>query len=655
MTRWQIKSVLFYSHDGRRVELSFKLNDVTIVVGESYSGKSAIIEAIDYAMGASQCHIPGIVRETCSWVGIVWIRERSEFLICRRVPPLTAKSSEEVFVSIGAPVAVPEKAEQLSRTTNVDGSLRQFEQAILIGDVTGTTFTEREGTRISVRNALPYILVSDDVIIDKIALFRGMKDWRQAVIDSIPYFLGAVDETTATNEIKLKKLRSQLGKLEARQQSVANDLDATLGKAKELVIEAVEVGIIAKQNLESLSRNQVYEILLKVAEWTPGTEVDSQANDQLASLYALERESLGELSQLRVMQNAARSALQTATEFTEAVQEQRAKLQLAELFKADSHSESCPLCNSDISAKTPTLTNIQTALAQLDGELSEVNEDRPQIDSYLRTLEGRVTQSIENLKRVRGQITALVRQAADAAAKLQGDPRRMRVVGRVSFFNEQASEDLSSLSEDKIQELRDRISDLESLVDPDAKAERVIGLQHQVSTHATAILRTLPFDKNYQNAHLMFDARKLLVKFAIGPRVMEMRDIGGDESYLSGRLSTILALHRVFSEGKRPVPGVVILDQVSRPFYNPETRKDQVIVKTTDSTDLKRYFDAIFAESESQKIQIIVLEHAYFEDFPKYVSATIRRWGPSEKLIPADWPKVTGAGGSETTTSDLAK
>ncbi|MCE9551918.1 MAG: DUF3732 domain-containing protein [Planctomycetes bacterium] len=644
MSRWQIKSVLFYSHDNRRVELPFKLNDVTIIVGESYSGKSAIIEAVDYAMGASQCHIPGIVRETCSWVGILWIQEKSEFLICRRVPPLKAKSSEDVYVSIGAPVSVPEKAEELSRTTNVDGALRQFEQAILIGDVTGTTFTEREGTRISVRNALPYILVSDDVIIDKIALFRGVKEWRQAVIDSIPYFLGAVDETTATNEIKLKKLRSQLGKLEARQESTAGDTDAMLGKAKELLREAIEVGIIANQNLESLSRDQVSETLSRVASWVPGSEIDSEANDQLASLYALEREFLADLAHLRGMQNTARSAVQTAGEFTSAIQEQRSKLQLAELFKAENYAESCPLCNSSIATNTPTLANIQSALAQLDGELKEVNEDRPQIDAYLRTLDGKIVQSVESLKRVRGQISAIVRQAQDNTARLQGDPRRMRVVGRVSFFNEQATEDLSSLSEDKIQQLRDKISDLESLVDSDSKAERVIGLQHQVSTHATAILKELPFDVNYRNAHLMFDARKLLVKFVIGPRVMEMRDVGGDESYLSGRLSTILAIHRVFAEGKRPVPGVVILDQLSRPFYNPETRKEEVIIKTTDSTDLKRYFDAIFTEADTQKLQIIVLEHAYFEDFPKYVSAVIKRWGPKEKLIPADWPRIDDSG-----------
>jgi hypothetical protein len=46
---------------------------------------------------------------------------------------------------------------------------------------------------------------------------------------------------------------------------------------------------------------------------------------------------------------------------------------------------------------------------------------------------------------------------------------------------------------------------------------------------------------------------------------------------------------------------------------------------------------------EAQRtLQVIVLEHAYFADDPRYVSAVRRRWTEAEKLIPADWPKVRG-------------
>lgn len=647
MSRWQIKSVLFYSHDSRRIELEFKPNDVTIIVGESYSGKSAIIEAIDYAMGASQCHIPGIVRETCSWVGVLWVRDKGQILICRRVPELLAKSSEDVHFSVGAPVELPATANDLVRSTNVDGALRRFEQAILLANVVGMTYTEREGNRISIRNAMPYVLVSDDVIIDKLSLFRGMKGYeRQSIIDSIPYFTGAVDEKTAANEIKLRKLRTKLAKEERRREADSLENEASLNKAKELLREATEVGLIAQTSIESITSADAKAKLEEVAKWTPGAPTDSTGADQLTTLYSLERSLLADLARHRTTYSAAKSAVQSVDEFATVVEDQKAKLNFFELFNPENHSDLCPLCNSSIADKTPSIQHIRAAFEQLDGELREVGEDRPQIDAYIQNLDGKIDATTQTLKTVRGQISAIVREAQNNATRLDDDPRRMRVVGRVSFFLDETAEDPDKLTDTRYQELLDTIKDLESLVDPEGKADRINGLQLQVSGFATELLRNLPFDVNYRNAQVMFDARKLILKFVLGQRVMEMRDVGGDESYLSGRLSTLLALHRVFAASNRPVPGVIILDQVSRPFYNPETTKGEVVTTTSDSIDLKRYFDVIFKEVEEQKtLQVIVLEHAYFNDDAKYQNAVTKRWGKKkdgkERLIPYDWPRIT--------------
>lgn len=193
---------------------------------------------------------------------------------------------------------------------------------------------------------------------------------------------------------------------------------------------------------------------------------------------------------------------------------------------------------------------------------------------------------------------------------------------------------------DRLGEIKDQIRELEAVVNPEAKEERLSALQLQVSGHATQLFRTLPFDANYGDVQLLFDARKATVLFVRGTQVMAMRDIGGDESYLSGRVSTVLALHRVFAAGSRPVPGVVIFDQLSRPFYPPETNRDEIVVTATDRADLKQYFEALFKEVEAQKtLQIIVLEHAYFPDDDRYKAAVVRRWSVDDRLIPADWPR----------------
>ena len=50
-----------------------------------------------------------------------------------------------------------------------------------------------------------------------------------------------------------------------------------------------------------------------------------------------------------------------------------------------------------------------------------------------------------------------------------------------------------------------------------------------------------------------------------------MRDIGSDENYLSLHVAVALGLQRYFKIHARPVPGFVVFDQLSRPFYPSET------------------------------------------------------------------------------------
>jgi hypothetical protein len=257
----------------------------------------------------------------------------------------------------------------------------------------------------------------------------------------------------------------------------------------------------------------------------------------------------------------------------------------------------------------------------------------------VQRLESEVSEGVQRLAVVRERIAAVIRESEAYSQRLEMDQRRMRVAGRASYFLESSQQGEALRAESPLEALQSQIQDLESLVDASARAERLNALELQVSSSATEILRQLPFDANYRDFQAMFDARKVALQFVRGSRIMQMRDVGGDESYLSGRLSVVLALQRVFAQGNRPVPGVVVLDQISRPFYSPEANPGEVQVNAADRTDLKVYFDGLFNEVATQKsLQIIVLEHAYFADDKRYQSAVVKRWGGATKLIPSDWP-----------------
>lgn len=644
MSRWQIAAIYVYSHDGRRLELPFDLSAVNILVGVSYSGKSALVEVIDYCLGASKCLIPGVVRRAASWVGVLWRRDKSDILVCRRVPPPTIQSNEEVFFAVGSPVEVPATAENLAGNTNRDGGLRQFEQALQMGQVTGETMTEREGTRVSFRQAVPYLLQSDDVIINKTTLLRGTNDEaRISIADALPYFLGAVDESTARAETKLRQLRAQRERESRRVEAAGRVTDRDRDRSLSLLTEAAQLRMIAKLPTEP-SPDVLTTLLQRVAGWAsvPSAAVEA---DQLQSLNGTERQLRQQYAITSRQLEAANAMIESAAGFTDTVTRQRQRLDVVGLFRAGAERDTCPVCAAPVVERTPPLSAIEAALQRLDTELAEVGQDRPKVDGYARQLSDDLVRIGQELESVRGRIAAVVSESEETKERFNLDERRLRVAGRVSFYLEDREASAAAVDRTQLERLDRQIRELEAVADQEAKAERIEALQSQVSTHATNILKDLPFDADYRDCQIAFNVRNLGIRFVLGPAVMQMREVGGDESYLSGHVATLLALHRVFADGSRPVPGVLVFDQLSRPFFPADQFQGEVEVRGDDRTDLKRYFDAVFAEVEARKtLQVIVLEHAYFADDPRYRNAVKQRWTNESKLIPADWPRVAGVG-----------
>lgn len=57
---------------------------------------------------------------------------------------------------------------------------------------------------------------------------------------------------------------------------------------------------------------------------------------------------------------------------------------------------------------------------------------------------------------------------------------------------------------------------------------------------------------------------------------------------------------------------------------------------------MRKHIDFLFAETARRKgLHVLLIEHAYFADDPRYVDATRERWTRSSKraLVRLDWPE----------------
>src|SRR6478672_2931306 len=112
------KIVLWPRIDAAPRVLAFHPGTVNVISGASKTGKSAVIPIIDYCLGADKCAIPvGVIRENCSWFGIVIDTIEGQKLLARREPGDQQNTGDMVLLE--APeIEVPDRI--TDKTTNAD-------------------------------------------------------------------------------------------------------------------------------------------------------------------------------------------------------------------------------------------------------------------------------------------------------------------------------------------------------------------------------------------------------------------------------------------------------------------------------------------------------------------------------------------------------
>jgi predicted nucleic acid-binding Zn-ribbon protein len=643
MSRWQLRAVLLYSHDSRRRDIFFDLNAVNIITGPSGSGKSAICEIIDYCLGSGQCHVPGVVRDASSWVSILLANDSTQVFIARRIPPVDQFSSEDTYIAFGTHLNLPNDASGLTGTTNVSTMLRRLEQILGIGNVVTEVFgASRPQRPITARNITPFLIQDDDVIINKTVLLRGAQDERRmSIIDTFPYFLGAVDEGTVAKEQELRRLNTQYANEERRISSLGNQRDNAALALRGIAAEAKQVGLL-DVSIEEATIESLRAELQRVADYVPLEDVEDEG-DRLTSLVNTEKRLWSERVRLLTELDDLREAHEEAKTFVTTTERQQRRLQVVDLFStANQPNEVCPVCSNPIMKNTETLGNVRAAYHELQGQLRSAERERPQIDQYIASLQDRIDGVSRQISIVRAQLIAVRKESTAIQEQLDIAQRRLKVAGRVSYFLEVADQAQAAPNSDQLTRLGTRIAELREELDQASKLDRLQEAQQQVAFAANDVLDSLPFAALYPQRAVYINTRDISAGILTAQRRIPMRDIGSDENYLSLHVAIALGLQRYFKIHSRPVPGFVVFDQLSRPFYPPD-RMPGVVTTRSDAErgELRKYFDALFREVETQgDLQIIVLEHAYFADDERFVTAVGNRYLETEKLIPADWPGV---------------
>lgn len=641
MSRWNISDIFFIGEGGRVRILDLKPGEVNIITGASGTGKSTLIKAIDYCLGSRKCELAAHVRRHSVAVGVKWVLGEAQMITARLIPPVGQGTSTRMFVCNGRDLVIPSSVEALEGATTVAAGRAFIERAFGIGGLPeASDESAARKWRPSVRHATAYMFVPKDVIYNETALLHGLDQADEAtnIIETMPYFLGAVNENTVLRERRLRDLRKKLEGEERKRKSQQGAGSDYKKFAMRLLMDAHRHGLCDLPS-ESATESELEAALKTVKNAKPGAGKNPE-EAELHNLYAQRRSLLSDIENVRRKSRATRKTLQDMSEFEGTVRRQYEKLKIADHLQPA--ATACPVCDSPSERGVAIAQAIQRSMTIVRSEAVAVENVRPRFVEHDDSLQLELSRLNLSLNGVDERIKTWIRQSEEAKKLESLTQYCIQLAGRIQQFMEIYPS--TPLPGPDLQVLREQIQGLEDLLDSDSKQFLVSRAERKISQYMSEAFAVLPTVEPCIGAELEFSSKPpdvAIIEKDSGA-VLRLPDAGSDENYLAIHIAISFALQKYLGQIKAPVPAFLAFDQISRPYYPQRGEDESAIGENEEVSAMRRHLDFLFTETAAQEgLQVLLIEHAFFGDDERYVAATRKRWNKlsGDALIPFDWPR----------------
>ena len=446
----QIKNIILYKNAEQVRVLPFELGKVNIITGESKSGKTALIDIVDYCLGSKHCKIAdGVIKNSVYWFAItVVFNDKEEYVIARLNPSVRQVSSvSEIYIEKAGQEPYP-SFDNIHNNSNTDGLKeflsRKLEIAENLQIAEGNT---REPLEVNFRHARLYSFQPQTLIAQRDYLFYKQTEpfMPQAIKDSLPYFLGAIREDGLKVEQEIARKKRDLNRLVREKNEVEKIKADGISKAFSLIEEAKQIGILEKQIVVDTVSDAIKTLnSLKDWEYKDSIEVRGE-NSALKELLSKRNDNRIELGKLDDTISATEAFIKNNFSYSEEVEQQKIRLESINLFQEGAEDNKiCPLCSSALSTEIPQISSINASLQKLKQNLEETSREKPRLNEYLQGLKNSSEKLKEEIAKAENAITALYEEQENARRLRDLNLRRGKVIGRISLFLESLD-----LSEDK--------------------------------------------------------------------------------------------------------------------------------------------------------------------------------------------------------------
>lgn len=587
-----IKSIIIFNKQGEKRNVELK-QGVNVITGESKTGKSALIEIIDYCLCSTRCTIPKgkitefgyiycilfVINDKCAVIGRKsWDENRNKMFINWEKSDI---SSEDINITYF----------EDSRFRKIDyvKFLIETELGLNVTDISEDADEKKKG-KASLRNIVSYLFQHQNLMASKFALFYRFDDFykRQSTIDQFPVFAGLVDQEYYSTKLKLDDKQKKLR--QAMKQTVKNEDIKKALQAKLKMLYQNYFALIGKK----IDCGETLKELIELKEKLPIFDVNSYGSDEYIKRYNLLEQELEKLylEKNNVMRKitSIQNTKNSGNNYAEILKELKHK---TELSKPEREKYSCPICGNENIKINQKINDIAKSEKWLNIELKNIQHQTFSFDEEVRILEDKKTVIMKNINDLTKEVKALERDFIQLGQTktLQNNVlyAKAKIDVTIDTINKGIFEDI----DEEIEDLKAEINDLKKKIKGYDLVTKIEEAKIYIKNNMNRLAEKLDFEEEFRPVNLIFDLSNFELYHNNKKENIYLSEMGSGANWVSCHISLFLSLLSYFCsrKDKSSIPSLLFFDQPSQvyfPQYTAQPLKGQVIDnKKIDQVDIE--------------------------------------------------------------------
>jgi hypothetical protein len=613
--KYNIEKIILWLKNGKKRELKFEPNKVNVITGDSNTGKTAILEIIDYCYFSSKSTISeSVINENVSWYGLKININDKKYTIGRKALFEGNVSNEYYFSSVGE---IPEKEPESNNTQDNIKSLIETEFNIdksVSFPIGYGSNNIKVGSKISLRYFFMFNTISQDLITNSQGTFFDKQNesrYRDALPRIFDIATGIEKIENVLKKEKKAELEKTLIKLKRKESEISKKTEYFQREQKILIKKAKEFALINPDTIETDALSELNNIV-KGAVIEVGTGFEREKLEKERNIIKRKIKNLIDFTSEYSTFKKNLTDIEDSLKPIDFIQKETEKIIESESFKS--------------------------IVSQLTTELNEIKEARKTKTPIDKQVLDEIAHLNSQLNLLESKLESLPRENKN----FENDKNKYMFIGEVKAKINLYTKSESSPSASVEKEIKKIEEELGSIIISDTETKRELTIKLIEELIREYMITVGNAMENYKDFLPVFDYKNksLLLR---KPKTTFFENVGSSSNHMFLHLFFTLAMQEIIFKNESPyVAPFIVIDQPSRPYYGDDGLR-KIDEDHSDDYKITQAFNLMDKFIEERKenngeFQMIVFEHiskSLFKDM-KNVHLVDSEFRSGNALIPND-------------------